>query len=335
MMRCVQKLLLCSIFGIGLAAPAASSPRTPSLSISFGSSLTPAVIRACPVTLANGQNPPSAIRYGSPAPGYHGNGLLWIVLDSGKLLVPPEQRSLEYKFHWYRGIPGRLEIAGRRLDAPAPPLQAEIPSGYGDIGFQPSGVRFPSEGCWELIARVAGPQGQAQLRVVLLVIRRPFPPLEPTWRPLRPALSDADLSDLPHAIRLIYRPVLEEHERIWWGWEESGSRILEGVWSGWRAQQGIWYEVPVFSSGYGQLILETAYRSWSGGPPNPSGPVQRTAVHGRPARCIRSLQEDAAALIWEEGAFRYRILQWGLKLSCADLLRIAEGSSTPASGGKR
>jgi hypothetical protein len=35
--------------------------------------------------------------------------------------------------------------------------------------------------------------------------------------------------------------------------------------------------------------------------------------------------EDATALLWEEGNFRYRVLQWGLRLGCADLRRVVEG----------
>src|SRR5690348_15957136 len=46
--------------------------------------------------------------------------------------------SLSMKFGWTReeGLRGKLKIHGRRLDAPAPPLRARIPDGYGDTGFQ-------------------------------------------------------------------------------------------------------------------------------------------------------------------------------------------------------
>jgi hypothetical protein len=50
---------------------------------------------------------------------------------------------------------GPLSIIGRRLDAPAPPLGADVPSGYGMTGFQASGVKFPTEGHWEVTGRSA------------------------------------------------------------------------------------------------------------------------------------------------------------------------------------
>jgi hypothetical protein len=65
--------------------------------------------------------------------------------------------SLSMKFGWYRaeGLRGKLTIRGRRLDAPAPPLRAEIPNGYRETGFQATGLIFPTEGCWEVTGKVA------------------------------------------------------------------------------------------------------------------------------------------------------------------------------------
>src|SRR5262245_41544737 len=48
--------------------------------------------------------------------------------------------ALSMKWWWWRGVQGSLAIEGRRLDAPAPPLRSSIPPGYGDIGFQSSGL---------------------------------------------------------------------------------------------------------------------------------------------------------------------------------------------------
>jgi hypothetical protein len=62
--------------------------------------------------------------------------------------------SLGMKFGWRRGAAGRLRIEGRRLDASASPLRAEVPDGYGDLGFQASSVIFPTPGCWEVTGRV-------------------------------------------------------------------------------------------------------------------------------------------------------------------------------------
>ena len=60
-----------------------------------------------------------------------------------------------------------MSIDGRRLDAPAPPLRAAVPDGYGDRGFQGSGIIFPTEGCWEINGQV----GAARLTLVNFVIR--------------------------------------------------------------------------------------------------------------------------------------------------------------------
>ncbi len=292
--------------------------------------LTSAAIRACPVTFPNGRNPPSPIRVGAPTPHRHGNGILWTGWGlASKILPSPEywhsDGSLDWKTGWFRGIHGHLEVVGHRLDAPAPPAigKFDLP-GYGTRGLQIGVIHFPSEGCWELIARLSGPQGQAQLRFVILLLRPPFPTFRFAWLPPGLNLQDIEVEDYPHALREVFRPPVEERERLWWGWEG-------GVWS----REGNWENVPTFSWGYGKLVIETAQRSWSGGPSNPTGPSQRLTVRGQPGQCIQSPQEDTTALIWEEGAFRYRILQWGLKLSCADLLRIAEGPSTPGFGGKR
>ena len=46
-------------------------------------------------------------------------------------------------------------------------MTASIPSGYGDRGFQPAGVTFPTEGCWE----VTGKAGTSTLTFVTFVIK--------------------------------------------------------------------------------------------------------------------------------------------------------------------
>ena len=71
------------------------------------------------------------------------------------------------KFPWVRGVRGKLTIQGKRLDAPAPPLRAHIPDGYGDTGFQATGIIFPSEGCWEVTGKV----GDSSLTFVTRVVR--------------------------------------------------------------------------------------------------------------------------------------------------------------------
>ena len=62
---------------------------------------------------------------------------------------------LHMKLGWWRGVAGKLEITGRRLDGPAEPLKARVPEGYGEKGLQVSGVGFPTEGLWEVTGKVA------------------------------------------------------------------------------------------------------------------------------------------------------------------------------------
>lgn len=124
----------------------------------------------CPVTLPNGSTPPredSSIRN-------HGNGTLWTVLKAhGIIRASPEDvgyaGSVAVKFPWWRGpsVHGQLTIEGRRLDGPAPPLQAWIPDGYGDTGFQSTALTFPTEGCW----KITGKAGNATLTFVTFVVK--------------------------------------------------------------------------------------------------------------------------------------------------------------------
>jgi hypothetical protein len=86
----------------------------------------------------------------------HGNGKLWVgglwprgIIDAGPELVGPDG-SVEVKFGWWRAATGKLQLTGRRLDALAPLARAHVPDGYGDAGFQASGIEFPTEGCWEV-----------------------------------------------------------------------------------------------------------------------------------------------------------------------------------------
>ncbi|PYR14739.1 MAG: hypothetical protein DMF95_31490 [Acidobacteria bacterium] len=75
--------------------------------------------------------------------------------------------SLGMKFGWRRGVSGQLKIDGRRLDAVAPPLRSEVPSGYGDRGFQATYVIFPTEGCWE----VTGTVGDAHVTFITKIVK--------------------------------------------------------------------------------------------------------------------------------------------------------------------
>jgi hypothetical protein len=101
---------------------------------------------------------------------YLGNGHLWTDLYRNPIHPRPEDvredGAIEMKFAWWRAVPGKLRIEGRRLDADAPPLSAWVPDGYGRRGFQSTAITFPTAGCWEVTGRV----GDASLTFVSLIL---------------------------------------------------------------------------------------------------------------------------------------------------------------------
>lgn len=139
---------------------------TPSIAAAAAALATPVPLAdaaPCPATLPNGSTPPGELSL----PTYHGNVALWVVLAPGGIEeVMPEDvspnGSISTKRPWWRlkwGSP--LSVAGRRLDAPAPPLAANIPAGY-DAWVQATVLDFPAVGCWE----VTGPAAEASLTFV-------------------------------------------------------------------------------------------------------------------------------------------------------------------------
>jgi hypothetical protein len=87
---------------------------------------------------------------------WYGNDALWVELPPGSEVVKPPAEELSEKFPWVRLIPGYLSIDGKRLDGPAPSARGRASRGYGRIGFQASGIHFPTTGCWEITGKVAG-----------------------------------------------------------------------------------------------------------------------------------------------------------------------------------
>jgi outer membrane murein-binding lipoprotein Lpp len=106
----------------------------------------------CPVTRPNGSRPPAEP---SGSEHSHGNGALWVGLQPSNVVVAEPQASgaLWQKFGWFRAVTGALTVTGRRLDGPAPLLIADVPDGYGDSGWQATGIYFPTAGCWEVTGR--------------------------------------------------------------------------------------------------------------------------------------------------------------------------------------
>jgi hypothetical protein len=87
----------------------------------------------------------------------------------------PAARWLDrQKYPWWTvGTTGEFTIQGRRLDASAPPLHAQINSGvpqnrFAEVPgarFWASGISFPTRGCWQVTGRV----GRTTLAFVVFV----------------------------------------------------------------------------------------------------------------------------------------------------------------------
>jgi hypothetical protein len=136
--------------------------------------------RNCPVTLPRkAPLPPNEAIQFFGAESAHWNGALYVgaLWPDGTVVFKPggagtilPDGSLAMKFGWYRGagLRGKLTVHGRRLDASAPPLRADIPA-MGETGFQASGLIFPTEGCWEVTGEVANARVKFVTRVVKVV----------------------------------------------------------------------------------------------------------------------------------------------------------------------
>jgi hypothetical protein len=117
----------------------------------------------CNVTAPNEVMPGSA----EPQRGIHGNRLLAVgpfgLWPNGTVTFKPggpgfltRNGSLVMKFGWTLGNAGELKVSGHRLDGHAPPLRASIGRAIDPPNFKPSYLIFPTPGCWEVNAQIAG-----------------------------------------------------------------------------------------------------------------------------------------------------------------------------------
>jgi hypothetical protein len=123
----------------------------------------------CPVTLP-GHEFGEGFNYGTEeklAVALWPNGVLPAgkLPDGGSYAEIRPDGSIRAKIGWWRGEAGKVRVEGERIDADAPPLRASVPDGYGATGFQPSGLTFPTTGCWH----VTGSVGDARLEFVVSV----------------------------------------------------------------------------------------------------------------------------------------------------------------------
>lgn len=99
--------------------------------------------------------PEDAAVQGPPAPGYYwvnGDHSIWASAgwaEAGQSSFEALQDGV--KIGWFRPAGEQLVVLGKRLDAPAPPLETHLPCCY-PTRFQASGLYFPTGGCWLVMA---------------------------------------------------------------------------------------------------------------------------------------------------------------------------------------
>jgi len=106
--------------------------------------------RATDAVRAEPSRDPGADPFGSGPWYVNADRTIWAGAD----VVRTRAGKKGNKVLWIRPAGAELTVSGRRLDASAPPMKATIPCCY-PTGFQASGLAFPTEGCWEIVA-VAG-----------------------------------------------------------------------------------------------------------------------------------------------------------------------------------
>jgi hypothetical protein len=72
----------------------------------------------------------------------------WTEQDGNKLHAGRDGN----KTGWFRPDGAALEITGQRLDGQSAPLIADVPCCY-PTRFQPTGLIFPTAGCWEVTGK--------------------------------------------------------------------------------------------------------------------------------------------------------------------------------------
>ena len=134
------------------------------------SPIAPMSAGACPVTTpppiavmpppptGTGPNPSLTFRASSGTFLYGNDTLIVILPNDGTIRASDPARGLSggVKFPWWRIAPGDLVIETRRLDAITVAQAADVPTGYGDTGFQVSGLNFAAMGCWQVSGTVGG-----------------------------------------------------------------------------------------------------------------------------------------------------------------------------------
>jgi hypothetical protein len=163
LVTCLHKLfltlvILFSIVTTGCTA-ANSGDDIPPSQTSNSSSVESTSTNSCPVTEATWAKPPedSAVQ-GSAAYGHYfvneersiWASAWWTGQEENYLSAKEDG----IKVGWFRPEGATLNISGQRIDGQASPLEAIVPCCY-PTQFQATGLIFPTEGCWEVVAQAA------------------------------------------------------------------------------------------------------------------------------------------------------------------------------------
>ncbi len=141
----------CSQADVGASSPTPSRAPCPV-------TRAPAAAISPPPTAGVGPNPELSFRAGQGSFLFGNDQLIVLLPDDGVFHPSDAGRGLPggVKLGWWRIAHGDLTITTRRLDAVSTPLPADVPAGYGDVGFQATGVNFSAPGCWQVVGSVGG-----------------------------------------------------------------------------------------------------------------------------------------------------------------------------------
>jgi hypothetical protein len=144
-----------TIAGPGRGSPGTARAGPARQPISQAPGFLEPVPASCPVTVPMQARQPADASDGLR---WYGNAAVWVLLSvSGVLGTDPQQQRPWYsKVPWWRTVPGVLTIHARPVGGRAAGFHADVSSGYGATGFQPSGLYWPRLGCWRVTGTIAG-----------------------------------------------------------------------------------------------------------------------------------------------------------------------------------
>lgn len=84
------------------------------------------------------------------SPGiWFGRKNLWVILPKSSWVRLSSDGTYELKMGWYRLRKGEFRLRGELVGGNAT-ATTNIPGGYPETGFQPTGISFPVGGCWKV-----------------------------------------------------------------------------------------------------------------------------------------------------------------------------------------